>query len=80
MTREEAIRQTFDYAREQGRTHVSIVNLGGICMGLRSEPDGGENVEYDRALAEVMTEALGLSMDHKQTVGIALGLVTVDRW
>ena len=40
---------------------TSIAQLEQIAAGLLS--DDGENVEYDRAVAELLTEAAGKPMD-----------------
>lgn len=51
---------------------VSVKTLIRLAYDLRDE-DGG-NVEYERALAELVTDAAGLSMDYKGTVARRIGL------
>lgn len=64
---EEAHEMVVDATRE-----VSVKTLLDIAAGLVDEP--GANPEYERALAELITEAAGLSMDFKYIVGRAFGI------
>lgn len=51
---------------------VSIGDLIRLARDLRDED--GDNVEYERALAELITDAAALSMDHKTDVANRIGL------
>lgn len=51
---------------------VSINTLLQLARDLRDED--GDNAEYERALAELVTDAAGLSMDNKQAVAKRIGL------
>ena len=42
------------------RTHISILDLAEIARDLRSE--SGENIEYDRALVELVGMAMGVPL------------------
>lgn len=41
-----------------------------VAVGLLSDDD--DNAEYDRAIVEMTTELLGLSTNHKESVGMVL--------
>lgn len=51
---------------------VSGSRLIELAGGLKSEH--GENPEYDRALVELVTDALSLSMDYKDAVARLIGI------
>lgn len=51
---------------------ITIGDLVRLARDLRDED--GDNVEYERALAELVTDAAGLSMDCKTAVAERIGL------
>jgi len=51
---------------------VGMKTLLQIATQLKSE--NNKNPEYDRALVEFLTEALGLTMDHKNDVAELLDI------
>jgi hypothetical protein len=51
---------------------VSVGDLIRLARGLRDED--GDNVEYERALAELICDAAGLSMGLKESVAERIGL------
>jgi hypothetical protein len=60
-----------DWKRIEKRT-VSVGDLIRLARGLRDED--GDNVEYERALAELICDAAGLSMGLKESVAERIGL------
>jgi len=54
---------------------ITLRQLFKLARGLKSEH--GENAEYDRALAELCTDACGLSLEYQQAeVATAIGLTS----
>jgi hypothetical protein len=51
---------------------ISQAELIELARGLKSEH--GENPEYDRALVELCTDALGMSMDERHKVARMIGV------
>lgn len=51
---------------------LSVGTLMKLASDLKDED--GENAEYERALAELVTDAAGLSMDFKRAVAKRIGL------
>lgn len=62
---------THDWKRIEKRT-VSVRDLIKLAHDLRDED--GDNVEYERALAELVCDAAGLSMGFKKSVARRIGL------
>lgn len=60
-----------DWKRIEKRT-VSVGDLIKLARDLRDED--GDNVEYERALAELVCDAAGLSMGWKEEVAGRIGL------
>lgn len=60
-----------DWKAIKART-LTVGDLMKLAADLSSED--GENVEYDRAIAELVTDAAGLSMDFKTVVAKKIGL------
>jgi len=63
--------EPLDWKDIQSRT-VPVGTLIKLARDLRDED--GENVEYERALAELVTDAAGLSMGFKRAVARKIGL------
>lgn len=60
-----------DWKRVEKRA-VSVADLIKLAHDLRDED--GDNVEYERALAELVCDAAGLSMDCKTAIAKRIGL------
>lgn len=60
-----------DWKKLEKKT-VSIGDLIRLARDLRDED--GDNVEYERALAELITDAAALSMEYKTDVANRIGL------
>lgn len=48
------------------------IKILAVANGLIS--DNGDNEEYDRAIVEMTTELLGVSMEDKVTIAIIIGV------
>lgn len=56
---------------------IRTADLVRLARDLRSEQ--GENKEYDRALVELVTDALGVSMEFKSEIATMLGIKSKTR-
>lgn len=54
------------------RASITLAALVDLARGPKSED--GENPEYDRALAELVTDAAGLPMDERGAMAALLGI------
>jgi len=62
-----------DWTAIRSRT-ITIGELMNLAAGLCTDPGDPPNVEYERAMAELVTDAAGLPMEWKVGMALRIGL------